>query len=266
MIYYTTSPIEEIQLKCNSNKLSIMEEDFDYEYIISCYGNSTKSIYDLRSGKYYLQFRAYYEPNSNSQITYNPLIMSAIATSLNVTDPYSIIKIQKYDLTYKIVKSIDELLNLEISLKGIYIKNRPVNILLSDYSDYGIYFMTNNKEKLKSKCILHTGENEEIDLVCEIDSENLGNFMEKVQGIYNSYIFIAKLDIDYVLKDKNNNIEILERFIIDIGGSILISRFDDGTTIKDLEINVQEQIEWNEDNNISNDNNNKGNDEDINLL
>ena len=259
---YTTNPIQEIELKCNSNKLSMMEEDFDYEYIISCYGYSTRSIYDLRNGKYFLQFRGYYEQSSNSQISYNPLVMSATATSLNGTDPYSIIKIQKYDLTYKIIKSIDELLNIEITFKGIYIKNKPENILLNDYSDYGVYFITNNKEKLNSKCILRTGENEEINLVCKIDSEKLGNFMEKVEGIYNSYIFIAKLDIDYVLKDNNNNIEILERFIIDIGGTILISRFDDGTTLKDLEIKVQEQIEWNEDNNISNDDNNEGNDED----
>ena len=46
----------------------MMEEDFDYEYIISCYGYSTRSIYDLRNGKYFLQFRGYYEQSSNSQI------------------------------------------------------------------------------------------------------------------------------------------------------------------------------------------------------
>ena len=79
--------------------------------------------------------------------------------------------------------------------------------------------------------------------------------MENNGNIYNSYIFIVKLDNDYLYKDENNKIEILERFIIDIGGTVLISRFNDGTNIKDLEISVPEKEEDNKENNDSNNNN-----------
>jgi hypothetical protein len=98
-----------------------------------------------------------------------------------------------------------------------------------------------------------------------VDTENLLNFMENNGNVYNSYIFIAKLDNDYVYKDENNKIEILERFIIDIGGTVLISRFNDGTNIKDLEINVPEKEEDNKGNNDSdNKNNNESNNNDNN--
>lgn len=224
---------KQVELNCYSNKLSMLEDDYDYQYIISCSGNSEGDIYENRfgSGKYYLQFRSYYEEFSPT--AYNPLIMSANPTKINITNPFSVIKIQKYEISYQIIKNFDELKNLEIAFKGIYIKNKPQNIF-NDYYDYEIYFITNNKEKLNTKCLINILDNSEVKLICKINADYLENFMELKNGIYNSYIFISKLDIDYVLNYNQNNMIILERFIIDLGGSILISRIDDKTTIDDL--------------------------------
>ena len=63
--------------------------------------------------------------------------------------------------------------------------------------------------------------------------------MKLNNGIYNTYIFISKLDIDYVFNYEKSNMIILERFIIDIGGSILISRIDDKTIIDDLKKDIK---------------------------
>ena len=52
----------------------------------------------------------------------------------------------------------------------------------------------------------------------------------------------------------------MERFIIDIGGTVLISKFNDETNIKDLEINVPEKEEDNKENKDNNKNDsNEGN-------
>ena len=133
---------------------------------------------------------SFYQPVSPT--AYNPLIMPAYPKKVNITNPYSVIKIQKYETSYQIIKNVDELKNLEITFKGIYIINEPKNVH-NDYYDYGIYFITNNKEKLNTKCIINILENNEIKLICKINVENLENFMELKDGIYNSYIFISIL-------------------------------------------------------------------------
>ena len=264
---FTQTPNEKVELTCHSNKLSMLEDDFDYEYVISCSGFSTGKIYETRYGTNYLQFRSYYQPVSPT--AYNPLIMSALPTNINSTNPLSVIKIQKYDIAYQIIKTFDELQNLEITFSGIYIINQPQDIF-NDYYDYGIYFITNNNEKLNSQCLINILEDSKVKLICKIDVENLVNFMDLKNGIYNSYIFISKLDIDYVFNYRKSNMVVLERFNIDIGGSILISRIDDKTKTDDLKKDIQNQdknndyiqyIEENMDNNnednIDNNNNKK---------
>jgi hypothetical protein len=266
---FTQTPNENVELTCHSNKLSMLEDDYDYEYLISCSGFSSGKIYETRYGTNHLQFRAYYQPVSPT--AYNPLIMSALPTNINSTNPLSVIKIQKYEISYKIIKNFDELQNLEITFSGIYIINQPQDIF-NDYYDYGIYFITNNNEKLNTKCLINVLENSKVKLICKIDVENLVNFMDKKNGIYNSYIFISKLDIDYVFNYRKSNMVVLERFNIDIGGSILISRMDDKTTYDDLKKDIQNQnknndnIQYNEENmdynnkeNIDNNNKKTGN-------
>ena len=254
-MYFTSSSIKTEELNCFSSKLSLLEDDFDYEYIISCSGDSSGNIYETRGGNNYLQFRAFYQPYSVT--AYNPLIMSANPKNINNTNPLSVIKIQKYEISYIIVKSLEELENLENNFKGIYIKNKPENII-NEYYDYGIYFITNNDEKLNTKCLINILENNEVKLKCKINVENLSNFMNLKDGIYNSYIFISKLDIDYVFNYRKTDMVILERFNIDIGGTILISRIDDKTTINDLKKDV---VVKNEDIQINNNEENKENTE-----
>ena len=256
-MYFANSPVKTEELNCHSNKLSILEDDYDYEYIISCSAFSSGTIYEIRNGNYFIQFRSFYQPVSST--AYNPLIMSANPKKVNITNPYSVIKIQKYETSYQIIKNVDELKNLEITFKGIYIINEPKNVH-NDYYDYGIYFITNNKEKLNTKCLINVLENNEIKLICKINVENLENFMELKDGIYNSYIFISNLDIDYVFNYGKSDIIILERFIIDIGGSILISRINDKTTIDDLKKdfrinNLEDDNKEKENNNNNKDNN-----------
>ena len=123
---------------------------------------------------------------------------------------------------------------------------------------------------MNSKCLINILEDSKVKLICKIDVENLVNFMDLKNGIYNSYIFISKLDIDYVFNYRKSNMVVLERFNIDIGGSILISRIDDKTKTDDLKKDIQNQdknndymqyIEENMDNNnednIDNNNNKK---------
>ena len=250
---FSTTKTEE--LDCQSDKLSMLENDFDYEYIIRCSGYSSGVIYENRSGQNYLQFRAFYQPVSAT--AYNPLIMSANPTNINSTNPLSVIKIQKYEISYNIIKSIDELNNFDITFNGIYIKDRPQNII-NGYFDYGIYFITNNNEKLNTKCQINILGNNEVKLKCRINTKNQENILDLRDGIYNSYIFICKLDIDYVFNYRQTNMVILERFALDIGGTIVLSRIDDNTTIDDLKININEKSEdKNNDENIKDDDNRK---------
>ena len=213
------SDVEEIVLKCYRNSLSIFEEEFDYEYIIYCYGNSINSIYEKRSTSsstiYFINIKSYMEAltEDNKYSAYRPIIMYDRANSINSINPFSVIKIQKYKKDYQIIsirEILDNLNNYHIEFSGIYIKNTPEIILNENYFDYGIYFITNYNEKLNTLCLIITENNNEISLKCKIDINKLSNdFNELKEGIYNSYIFIAQLDNDYLL-DKDNKLEILE--------------------------------------------------------
>lgn len=232
--------VEEIVLKCYRNILSIFEEEFDYEYIINCYGDSNQSIYERRNSAYYLNFKSYMEAltEDNKFSAYRPIIMYNRTISVNGLDPFSVIKIQKYKKDYHIMdisKTLYNLSNYHFEFNGIYIKKTPNNILSKNYFDYGIYFITNYNEKLNTVCLIVKENNNEITLKCKIAINKLSNdFKELKEGIYNSYIFIAQLDNDYLL-NKDNKTEILEKFTIDINGTVVLSRIDDYTTKDDLE-------------------------------
>ena len=258
-MYFTQSSIKTEELDCQSDKLSMLENDFDYEYIIRCSADSSGKIYETRGGTHYLQFRSFYQPYSAT--SYNPLIMSANPKNINSTNPLSVIKIQKYEISYNIIKSKDDLNNFDITFNGTYIKNRPENII-NEYFDYVIYFLTNNDEKLNTRCQINILEKNEVKLKCRINTENLENIMDLRDGIYNSYLFIGKLDVDYVFNYRQTNMVILERFTIDIGGTIVLSRIDDKTTINDLKINTKEKIEdIKEDNDNNEEEENKNNED-----
>ena len=60
-MYFTQNSIKREELDFQSDKLSILENDFDYEYIIRCLSDSTGKIYETRNGINHLQFSSFYQ-------------------------------------------------------------------------------------------------------------------------------------------------------------------------------------------------------------